>query len=178
MKLAVPLLALSAATTPAFAFPLLSWDYLSGFVQNPFSISRLPGYEKPIPGDSPVNVCDLDQPKLVEIYHLDIAPNPPQKGKNVTIYAEGIVKKTIKEGAYVDVEVRYGYIKLLQQTFDLCEQSKSVGIECPIEEGKVTLNSSAAIPIEVPPGKYSVAARAYTVDDEPITCLSATGLFQ
>ncbi|KAF5098974.1 hypothetical protein D0Z00_001840 [Geotrichum galactomycetum] len=178
MKLTVPLLALSVATTPALAFPLLSWDYLSGLVQNPLSVSRLPGYEKPIPGDSPVNLCDLDQPKLAEIYRLDVTPNPPEKGKNVTIYAEGIAKKTIKEGAYVDVEVRYGYIKLLEQTFDLCEQSKSVGIECPIEKGKVIVNSTAAIPIEVPPGKYSVAARAYTVDDEPITCLSATVLFQ
>ncbi|KAF5094087.1 hypothetical protein D0Z03_002187 [Geotrichum reessii] len=178
MKLAAPLLVFSTAVPSVIGFPIFGWNLVTSLVQNPLSINTLFGYEKPIPGDSPVNLCDLDEPKLVEIYRLDISPNPPEKGKNVTIYGEGIVKETIEEGAYVNVEVRYGYIKLLEQTFDLCEQAKSVGIECPINEGKMTLNSSAAIPIEVPPGKYSVAARAYTVDDEPITCLSATVLFQ
>lgn len=164
-------LALCATSVVALPF---KWNLFS---QTTFGMGIL-GLDRPIPGDSPVMVCDLAVPKLVEIYELDVSPNPPEKGKNVTINAEGIVKKVIEEGAYVDVEVRYGYIKLLTQTFDLCEQAASVNLTCPLEVGKHVVNSTAAIPIEVPPGKYTVSARAYTVDDEPITCLDATVLFQ
>lgn len=143
-------------------------------LQNPFGSSGLSAFDKPIPGKSPLMLCDLEEPKLVEIYRVDLDPNPPVKGQNLTIFAEGIVKKTILEGAYVDVDVRYGYIRLLKQTFDLCEQTATVDIDCPIKEGKLVLETSVEIPAEVPPGKYVVVARAYTVDDEPITCLSAT----
>lgn len=164
------------AASNAFAIPLDLQDLQAEF-QNPFGLNTLPGLDKPIPGHSPILLCDLDQPKLVEIIRIDLDPNPPVKGQNVTIHAEGIVKQPILEGAYVDVDVRYGYIRLLKQTFDLCEQSKTVGIECPVEKGKLVLDTSVEIPGEVPPGKYVVFARAYTVDDEPITCLTGSIVF-
>lgn len=143
-------------------------------LQNPFGSSGLSANDKPIPGKSPLFLCDLEEPKKIEITQVNLNPNPPSKGQNLTIFAEGIVKETILEGAYIDVDVRYGYIRLLKQTFDLCEQTKNVDLECPIHEGKITLMTFVELPSEIPPGQYTVAARAYTVDDEPITCLSAT----
>lgn len=175
MKLLLSLSALSAVffaanTVGVVAAPIPMEIQL----QNPFGSSGLSASDKPIPGDSPLMICDLEEPKLVEIYKVNLDPNPPLKGQNLTIFAEGIVKETILEGAYVDVDVRYGYIRLLSQTFDLCEQTANVDLECPIKEGKITLETTLELPKEIPPGKYTVVARAYTVDDQPITCLSTT----
>lgn len=165
------LLAVGSQLAAATPVPL----ELSGVqVQNPFGSSGLSASDKPIPGESPLMLCDLDQPKLVEIYQVNLDPNPPLKGENLTISAEGVVKSVIEEGAYIDIDVRYGYIRLLKQTFDLCEQTANVDLACPIQEGKITFETSVQLPQEIPPGKYTVVARAYTVDDEPITCLSIT----
>ena len=112
--------------------------------------------------------------------HLDeviVTPNPPVAGQNLTFTAVGTLDKTIEEGAYVEVEVRYGFIKLIHQTYDLCEEIVKVDLQCPIKLGKQTITKNVEIPEEVPPGKYLVVARAYTKDDEYITCLTATIIF-
>lgn len=136
----------------------------------------LPG-EKPVPGDNPVSVCDIDQPQLLDITLVNLSPNPPDRGTELTITATGIISKTIEEGAYVDVEVRFGYIKLLTKTFDLCEQVGEVDLSCPLEAGEYELSKTVEIPNEVPPGKYTVWARAFTKDDEFISCITATVVF-
>ena len=103
--------------------------------------------------------------------HLDeviVTPNPPVAGQNLTFTAVGTLDKTIEEGAYVEVEVRYGFIKLIHQTYDLCEEIVKVDLQCPIKLGKQTITKNVEIPEEVPPGKYLVVARAYTKDDEYI----------
>ena len=112
--------------------------------------------------------------------HLDeviVTPNPPVAGQNLTFTTVGTLDKTIEEGAYVEVEVRYGFIKLIHQTYDLCEEIVKVDLQCPIKLGKQTITKNVEIPEEVPPGKYLVVARAYTKDDEYITCLTATIIF-
>ncbi|SCU93937.1 LAME_0F05512g1_1 [Lachancea meyersii CBS 8951] len=135
---------------------------------------------KPISGDSPLQQCDADEKQLLDIKLVNLLPNPPVRGENVTISAAGYVKDTIVEGAYVDVEVRLGYIKLLSQTYDLCEELEKNdvdGLKCPIEVGDYMIEKTVEIPQEVPPGKYSVVARAYTEDDDEITCLSGDVYF-
>lgn len=148
---------------------LYSFDF-----QNPLGLLNFPPADKPIPGDSPIRLCDLSSPKLVDIYKLNLTPNPPVKGQNLTIYAEGFVEKTIVDGAYVDVDVKYGYLRLLRQEYDLCEESGNAGVECPIKEGKLVVNTSVAIPAQFPAGKYSITGRAYTKEGSLLTCLSTT----
>lgn len=139
-------------------------------------LASVPGI-KPVPGDSPVAICDTDQPQLLDITLVELLPNPPARGANLTVNAIGKVSKTIEEGAYVDVEVKYGYIKLISQTYDLCEQVGEVDLKCPLEAGEYKLTKTVEIPNEVPPGKYTVFARAFTKDDEFISCITATVVF-
>lgn len=144
-----------------------------------FSNSKLINYQdtKPIPGDSPIEVCDASEKQLLHLDEVIVTPNPPVAGQNLTFTAVGTLDKTIEEGAYVEVEVRYGFIKLIHQTYDLCEEIVKVDLQCPIKLGKQTITKNVEIPEEVPPGKYLVVARAYTKDDEYITCLTATIIF-
>lgn len=126
-----------------------------------------------IPGESPLKLCWTDQEQALDIHSIDLEPNPPQKGANLTIHATGTLHTTITDGAYVNVEVSYGYIKLVHETFDLCEQVENVDLKCPIEKGDLDLTKTVKLPPQVPPGKYNVFAQAYTAYDELLTCLTA-----
>ena len=128
-----------------------------------------------IPGESPIDYCTSPPPEtdLIVIDKLVISPNPPERGQNLTILASGSVKEDIKAGAYVQVEVKYGFITLIKTKLDLCEQTEKVDLSCPIEEGTITLERTVELPREIPPGKYTVKAAVFTDDDRPITCLVA-----
>lgn len=179
MKFFNPIQFLILSIPVALAFPMTitindisSVSESSAFEQ----LVNLPG-EKPIPGDSPVAQCDIFEPQLLTIDRVSISPNPPEKGANLSFSATGSLAKSITDGAYVVVNVRYGYIKLLEKTFDLCEELVNVDMTCPVSKGAQLISKTVEIPAEVPPGKYTVYARAFTEDDVYISCLTATVTF-
>ncbi|KAK0671138.1 putative Phosphatidylglycerol/phosphatidylinositol transfer protein precursor [Cercophora samala] len=131
-----------------------------------------------IPGDNPLKYCDADRgDDIITIEKVDLTPNPPEAGTTLVIEASGTVKETILEGAYVNLQVKYGYIRLINTQADLCKEIKNVDLDCPIEKGKISITKSVDLPKEIPPGKYTVEADVYSVDDEHITCLTATVVF-
>ncbi|GMM57275.1 sterol transporter [Maudiozyma humilis] len=139
-----------------------------------------PGQSKPIAGGSPLQQCDLEEAQLLDVRTIELLPNPPQRGANLTIRASGKVLTTVEQGAYVDVEVRLGYIKLITQRFDLCEvlsENDIEGLECPVQPGEYDLAKIVQIPAEVPPGRYNVLGRAYTAKDELLTCITGDIVF-
>ncbi|AOA60375.1 Protein with similarity to the human NPC2/He1 [Komagataella phaffii CBS 7435] len=134
-----------------------------------------PGQDlKPVPGDSPIANCDVSQKQLLTLKEVDLSPNPPQRGVNLTITAIGDLDVAVTEGAYVEIDVTYGYIKLIHQTFDICSEIQNVDLECPLDKGHYELTKEVEIPQQVPPGKYTVFARAFTADDKFITCLTGS----
>ncbi|KAK3944887.1 ML domain-containing protein [Diplogelasinospora grovesii] len=134
--------------------------------------------ELDVPGQSPLRFCNPDRDNdLIVIKEVVLDPNPPEAGKTLVIKASGTVKERIEEGAYVKLEVKYGYIKLISTTADLCKEIQNVALECPIEAGDLAVEKSVDLPREIPPGKYTVNADVYTKDDEHITCLTATVVF-
>lgn len=128
-----------------------------------------------VPGENPLEFCYDDHSKdLITIDEVTLSPNPPQAGTSLVIEASGTVKETIDKGAYVQIEVKYGYIRLINMRSDLCEQLGNVDLSCPVEPGKLVITKSVDLPKQIPPGKYVVKADVYNYDDEPITCLTAT----
>ncbi|KAK9469053.1 ML domain-containing protein [Lipomyces arxii] len=127
---------------------------------------------KPVPGESPVAICDIDASQLLDIRYLKINPNPPQKGADLYIEGEGYLYEPISEGAFVEVEVRYGFIRLVKETIDLCEQLEKADKSCPLDKGVIKFAKSVELPGEIPP--YNVVARAYKEDFSEITCLQAS----
>lgn len=79
----------------------------------------------------------------VQITSIVVKPDPPQPGQNLTVIVNANVIERIEvrhlyyhrillldsslinsqEGATVDVTVKIGLVKLLQKTFDLCEEA-------------------------------------------------------
>lgn len=171
MRLLLALLALFS-TTLASLIPFTVFSPLE-------EIKQL-ATNRPIPGGSHISQCDVNDKQLLDIKSIELSPNPPQKGHNLTISASGELHQELVEGAYVDVEVRLGYIRLLYNTYDLCEQLDEHDVDdlkCPIKPGSYNLKKEFFIPAEVPPGKYIFVARAYTNDDELISCVSGEALF-
>ncbi|KAG5926876.1 hypothetical protein E4U42_002843 [Claviceps africana] len=138
----------------------------------------LPNGDLKIPGESPLEYCrDKKAEGYIEINRVDLLPNPPAAGKQLVIKANGIVKKTIEEGAYIKLTVKYGLIKLLTTTADLCEQMGEVDLKCPVEPGERIITKAVDLPKEIPPGTYNVVADVFSANDERITCLTATVTF-
>ncbi|KAK4191973.1 ML domain-containing protein [Podospora australis] len=131
-----------------------------------------------VPGENPLKFCDADRSDdMIVLEKVVLTPNPPEAGTTLIIEATGTVKEPILEGAYVNLSVKYGYIRLINTQADLCKEMKNVDMECPIEKGKISITKSVELPKEIPPGKYTVLADVFSVDDEHITCLTATVVF-
>jgi ML domain len=105
-----------------------------------------------VPGKNPVEICSLSPSEdLVDIEYINITPNPPLAGQNLTIDAVGLLKTDIKEGSYANFEVKYGFVKLVSGTADLCEKAAEVDLECPVEKGKVHIQKVVQLPSAIPP---------------------------
>ncbi|KXJ92200.1 ML domain-domain-containing protein [Microdochium bolleyi] len=131
-----------------------------------------------VPGDNPLEFCGDDQgDDTITIEYVDLAPNPPEAGSQLLIKAKGKVLETIQQGAYVQLVVKYGLIRLISTTADFCEQLGNVDLKCPVEKGDLEVVKSVEIPKEVPPGTYHVDAKVFNFDDTPITCMTATVKF-
>jgi hypothetical protein len=57
----------------------------------------------------------------------------------------------VEEGAYINLQVKYGLIRLVNTKADLCEQIKNVDLECPLKKGKAILTKTVDLPKEIPP---------------------------
>ncbi|CAD6911625.1 unnamed protein product [Tilletia controversa] len=114
-----------------------------------------------------------DPEDLVEVHTIEVSPDPPQRGKNMTIHATGKVQKRIEEGAYAEVDVKIGYIRLLHRQVDICEEARrnDAEVKCPIDPDEYDITQTVQLPSQIPPAKFGVHVGAFSVDDEPLLCL-------
>ena len=104
------------------------------------------------PATPPRNyVLNRPQDDLLDIKYIDLTPNPPLAGQNMTMDALGVLKLSIVEGAYANYEVKYGFISLLSGKADLCEIAAEVDLECPIERGEIKVQKLLELPSQIPP---------------------------
>lgn len=96
----------------------------------------------------------------------------------MNIVASGILSEDVEEGAYVQLQVKFGLIRIINTKADLCDNIKNVDLECPLKKGDIKLEKSVELPKEIPNGKYTVLADVYTKDDEKVTCLTAEVQFK
>ncbi|ETS82772.1 Phosphatidylglycerol/phosphatidylinositol transfer protein [Pestalotiopsis fici W106-1] len=150
---------------------------LPGWFDNTQDIVTLDD-DKKVPGKNPLTYCAASHPDdIVKITSVDLLPNPPEAGAELKIRAAGTVFEDIEEGAYINLVVKYGLIRLINTKADLCEQTEKADLKCPIKKGILSVEKAVDIPKEVPPGKYTVHAEVINYDDKPIACLEAQVTF-
>ncbi|KAI8889613.1 hypothetical protein K501DRAFT_208102 [Backusella circina FSU 941] len=144
--------------------------------------SILPGFMFQDEGDFSTDSTNLITPcgdanDLLTIDYVNLTPDPPVKGQNLTIDFKGQLSETVPEGTTVDIIVKYGVVRLLTKKFDFCDQIKHVDETCPIPEGELSFTKDVSLPKEIPPGKYMVHAEVLTPDKKRVTCLVGQTVF-
>jgi hypothetical protein len=88
---------------------------------------------------------------ILQIKEVTLNPDPPRKGQALNIKATGIFSEAVTKGSYAQVIVKYGLVRLLNQTYDLCDNIGQANISCPIGPGEITLEHNIDLPKEIPP---------------------------
>ncbi|XP_065914004.1 putative phosphatidylglycerol/phosphatidylinositol transfer protein DDB_G0278295 [Dysidea avara] len=115
--------------------------------------------------------CDKSNYDVTDL-KISFSPDPPEKGKNVTITASGTVNKEIT-GGKIKVVAKYGIITVLDQSYDVCDLVQQIGKQCPIPAGPLSGSATTMVPSDVPPGKYHADIEGTDQDGKPMICLMA-----
>ncbi|KAK7463662.1 hypothetical protein VKT23_005603 [Stygiomarasmius scandens] len=131
--------------------------------------------------DSPISVaggwswkdCGKDS-DAIKVKSIEVSPDPPQAGKDLTVTAIGTASETIDDGALVEVTVKLGLIQLLKKEFDICDEARkaNASIQCPIEEGEHRVVQTVSLPKEIPPAKFKVHVEGWTANEDDMLCLN------
>ncbi|THG95637.1 hypothetical protein EW026_g6054 [Hermanssonia centrifuga] len=110
----------------------------------------------------------------LEIKHIEVSPDPPQRGQDLTVKVIGNVKEVIDDGAYADVTVKIGLIKILQKEFDLCEEAYAIHLLQLAASDMCTkeVTHTVTLPKEIPLAKFNVNVQGYTADDDNMVCVN------
>ncbi|KAG6911902.1 Phosphatidylglycerol/phosphatidylinositol transfer protein [Tephrocybe rancida] len=100
------------------------------------------------------NNCGSLESDPIQIESIQVSPDPPQPGKDLTVTVAGRAVETVEIGAYADVVVKLGLVKLLHKQFDVCDEARkaNASVQCPIEEGNYVVKHTVALPREIPRG--------------------------
>ncbi|KAK7058893.1 Phosphatidylglycerol/phosphatidylinositol transfer protein [Paramarasmius palmivorus] len=118
---------------------------------------------------------DCGQPTdAIQIESISVSPDPPQPGKDLSVTVKAKAIERIEKGAYAQVTVKLGLIKLLSKEFDVCDEARNAEaeVQCPVEEGSYEVTQTVALPKEIPKAKFKVEVRGYTKDDDDMVCLN------
>ncbi|KAI0307797.1 ML domain-containing protein [Multifurca ochricompacta] len=109
----------------------------------------------------------------IQIESITVSPDPPKPGQNLTVTVKAYAQEEVEEGAYANVVVKLGLIKLLQKQFDLCEEARNAqtSVQCPVNKGTYVVEQTVALPKEIPQAKFTINARGYTVNEDDLFCV-------
>ena len=104
---------------------------------------------------------------------LLLLPDPPQKGQSLQVKLTGYLKEAVVQGATAHVKVKLGFISLLDQDFDVCNEIHQIDKECPVPQGDFVLEKTFDIPAAVPSGHYRIHIETKNANGHPIQCANA-----
>jgi len=116
-----------------------------------------------------------------KIESLTIAPNPPQKGAQVTITGKGALNEKVATGSYT-TKIKYNSIPIFVHSGDICKNEtivlplgmgtiKTQGLPCPTAVGEVELQQIASIAKTAPSGDVTVEFSAKDGAGGELLCL-------
>ncbi|WOO77364.1 Phosphatidylglycerol/phosphatidylinositol transfer protein [Vanrija pseudolonga] len=99
--------------------------------------------------------------------------NRYHRGKELTVSFRTTVSEVLDEGAYADVAVNIGLVKVLRKQYDLCEEARNLNtsIQCPAQQGEYYVEHTFDLAKTIPEAKFNIKVRGFTVKEEPLVCL-------
>jgi hypothetical protein len=121
---------------------------------------------------------------VLQIQDLTSIPDSVKPGSEWRADIRAVAHDEIKDGAYLEITVKLGLIKLLHKQYDLFEKLRadtakdgwSLTLETgdagePIRKGDVRMTLAVQLPREIPNARFAIAVRARTVDDDDLAAL-------
>eukprot|EP01119_Soliformovum_irregulare_P019446 TRINITY_DN6153_c0_g1_i1.p1 TRINITY_DN6153_c0_g1~~TRINITY_DN6153_c0_g1_i1.p1 ORF type:complete len:177 (-),score=24.58 TRINITY_DN6153_c0_g1_i1:212-742(-) len=113
-----------------------------------------------------------DSSYKLTVTSLTFTPNPPVVGQDVTIVAVGSSSENIN-GGNIHINLAYGPIVLLNNSFPLCSMISGLGVSCPLTQGPHTFKVQQNIPNGVPTGQYTAQVTAVDDSGNNLVCVNA-----
>ncbi|KAI9272350.1 ML domain-containing protein [Helicostylum pulchrum] len=104
--------------------------------------------------------------------YIRLNPNPPVKGQKVLVEYGGYLNEKVPQGSFINLLVNYGSIPIIQERFDLCNDTLIAIGKCPFETGNYNLSTRINVPDYLPIGGYVVQADILTPHGKRISCLT------
>jgi hypothetical protein len=116
--------------------------------------------------------CDNNQ-GLLYVNSINLDPDPPTIGNNLTIKIVSIPKQNITDANGI-LTVKFLGINILKENLNLCDY-----VQCPLIEGNITnINIIQNIPNILPSGsKLDFTLDSTTNEKKEITCVELTIIF-
>jgi len=151
-------------------FSLLSLRFVVLLVFCVTCVSAISLFGKPAAPSDIWSFCGTSQDHFT-IQTVTITPDPPQLGQNLTVALTGSLDEIVTSGS-VFVQINYGPINLLNNTYGLCGILQAVGISCPVPTGNLQFKLSELIPSDSPHGSYSGKIVITDQNEQEITCIA------
>ena len=104
---------------------------------------------------------------MAKLNKVVIDPDPPQKGKDIKVTANVTTcKKTVillsfvnsfsffpastVTGGSIKIEVKWGFLKVVDQTVQVCDVLKESNLKCPLSAGTYSASQTVSLPSETP----------------------------
>lgn len=115
--------------------------------------------------DFPFSLCP-GAPSDLSISKVQVTPDPPVAGQNITIWAYGAVDEEMTDGSQVVIAVDFMGVQIFSESLPMSDVT-----QMPAGPGPIEIHYAIDIPGGVPHGPYSVSL---TFDDQTgteLTCL-------
>ncbi|MGW6394256.1 ML domain-containing protein [Streptomyces sp. NPDC055103] len=119
----------------------------------------------------------------LQIETITLTPDPPRAYSDTTLTIKGTALEAIEDGAYFDVTVKLGLIKVMHKRLDLFEElrgAKTLNTTWtaspdpaggPIKPGDLELTIAMHLPKEIPQAKFTLNVRGYTAAEDELATL-------
>lgn len=111
---------------------------------------------------------------LMELEAVELSPDPPILGTNLTFHGTGSLNGPVTNGSYVDVSAYLGFLRVYAERMDLCEvlDTNNVQVRCPMEPGQYDITHVVEIPSgRVPPIPFRFKITGMSQDNKQIACI-------
>lgn len=112
---------------------------------------------------------------LVRVDSVELQPDPPVMGRNLTFHGAGSLSGRVAQGSYVDVNVYLGFLRLYAERMDLCDvlRENHVEVQCPMEPGQYNITHVIEMPkTRVPPIPFRFRVLGISQDKQTIACIN------
>lgn len=109
----------------------------------------------------------------VTIESIQVSPDPPVPGENVTVSGWGTLRTPVHTGSDAEVIVRLGLAPVYRETLDLCRlaEREHFQLQCPISPGTYHLQHTVQVPKNIPRARYNAHITAENHLSQELLCL-------